>query len=79
MTEFNFDESKKFTENKTEFLESIKDIDPEMAEIFADNIDKLIAVVRGGERDTKARSAFNESIASVLDELLEQVPNEEGE
>ena len=79
MSDFTFDESKRFPENCAEFLESVKDIDPEMAEIFKANWDKLLAVVREGERDTKARTTFNEAIAVALDDLLTQETDEEGE
>lgn len=79
MSDFNFDGSKRFPENCTEFLESVKDIDPEMAEILKANWDKLIAVVREGERDTKARTTFNEAIAASLDDLLTQETEQEGE
>ena len=72
MTEFLFDDSKRFPDNCAGFLESTKDIDPKMAETLEANWDKILAVVHDGERDTKARLAFNETIAAVLDELLAQ-------
>lgn len=70
MTEFILDGDKRFTENSAAFLESIKEIDSEMAEILETNWDKLLAVVRAGERDTKSRTTFNEAIVSALDGLL---------
>lgn len=79
MTDFALDDAKRFSENFSEFLESVKDIDPEMAEILKVNRDKLLAVVREGERDTKARTTFNEAIAAALDDLLAQGTDEEGE
>lgn len=79
MTDFNFDAGKRFTENCADFLESVKDIDPEMAAILEANWDKLLAVVREGERDTKARTTFNEAIAAALDDHLTQEVDEEGE
>ncbi|MCB9992249.1 MAG: hypothetical protein H6873_01180 [Hyphomicrobiaceae bacterium] len=78
MTDFTFDGSKRFPENCSEFLESVKDSDPEMAEILKANWEKLLAVVHDGERDTKARTSFNEAIAAALDELLTQDTEEEG-
>lgn len=72
MTEFTLDGDKRFTENSAAFLESVKGIDSEMAEILEANWDKLLVVVRAGERDTKSRTTFNEAIASALDGLLSQ-------
>jgi len=79
MSDFTFDGSKRFPENCAKFLESVKDIDPEMTEILKANWDKLLAVVREGERDTKARTTFNEAIAAALDDLLTQETGQEGE
>lgn len=79
MSDFTFDGSKRFPENCAEFLESVKDTDPEMAEILKANWDKLLTVVREGERDTKARTTFNEAIAAALDDLLTQETDQEGE
>ena len=79
MSDFSFDGSKRFAENCAEFLESVKDIDPEMAQILNANWDELLAVVQEGERDTKARTNFNEAIAAALDDLLAQETNEESE
>lgn len=78
MSDFTFDGNKRFPENCAEFLESVKDIDPEMAEILKANWGKLLAVVREGERDIKARTTFNEAIAAALDDLLTQKTDEEG-
>lgn len=77
MTDFSFDRAKSFEENLTDFLESTKDIDAEMAKVLIAHGDKLISVVREGERDTKARITFNESIAAALDGLLTQTVDEE--
>ena len=79
MTTFNFDPLKRFSDNGTEFLESVKDIDPEMASILEQNWGKLLDVVIEGERDTKARTTFNEAIAKALDGLLTPKTEEEGE
>lgn len=79
MTDFLFDCAKSFEENRNDFLENIKDIDAEMAKVFTAHSDKLISVVREGERDTKARTVFNESIAAALDDLLTQETAEEHE
>ena len=79
MTDFSFDEGKRFTDNCADFLESVKDIDPEMASILEQNWDKLLTVVMEGERDTKARTTFNEAIAKALDGLLAPKAEEEGE
>ena len=79
MTDFTLDGNKRFGENATDFLENIKEIDPEMAAILEANWDKLLSVVRGGERDTKARTAFNEAIATALDDFLTQKDDAEAE
>jgi len=79
MTDFTFDGETRFPENCAAFLESVKEIDPEMAEILDANWDKLLEVVRAGERDTKARTTFNEAIATALDDLLLKDVEAEGE
>lgn len=79
MTDFGFDASKRFLDNCVGFLEGIKDIDPEMASILEQNWDKLLSVVIEGERDTKARSTFNEAIATALDGLLATNAEKEGQ
>jgi hypothetical protein len=70
MADFSFDREKSFEENQNAFLESTKGIDAEMAEVLAVHCDKLISVVHEGERDTRARVAFNEAIVAALDSLL---------
>ena len=72
MTDFALDEDKRFPENCAAFLENAKEIDPKLAEILHANWDKLLEVVRDGERDTKARTTFNEAIATALDDILTQ-------
>lgn len=79
MSDFIFDDSKRFSGNCTAFVESVKDIDPEMAAILEANWAKLLAVVCDGERDTKARTTFNEAIAAALDEILTQHVEAEAE
>ena len=41
-----------------------------MASILEQNWDKLLAVVIEGERDTKARTTFNEAVGKALDGLV---------
>lgn len=53
MSDFNFDARKRFTDNCADFLESVKDIDPEMAEILEANWAKLLVVVREGKAAKK--------------------------
>ena len=79
MSEFIFDGGKKFSENCTAFVESVKDIDPEMAAMLEANWAELLAVVCDGERDLKARTTFNEAIAAALDEVLRQDAEAEDE
>ena len=52
------------------FLDSLEKIDADMAVILRDNWDALVAVVRKGERDSKARGEFNSKVATALDSLL---------
>lgn len=70
MADFSFDSSKSFEENRSDFLESTKAIDTEMAKLLITHSDKLISVVQEGERDAKARTTFNEAIVAALDYLL---------
>jgi len=79
MTDFTIDGGKRFPENCAHFLENVRDIDPEMAAILEANWEKLLSVVREGERDTKARTTFNEAIAVALDELLAHGSDSEGD
>lgn len=72
MTVFTLDESKRFHDNAIAFLEKVKEIDPDMAKILEANWDQLLSIVQAGERDTKARTAFNESIAAALDTSISQ-------
>jgi len=65
-----FDEAKSFSDNCRTFLASLETIDADMAIILRDNWATLIAVVREGERDSKARGEFNSKVASALDSLL---------
>ena len=70
MVAFRFDEGKRFAENCDAFLEAMKADNPEMAVILRDNWDALVAVVREGERDLKARGEFNSAVAFALDSLV---------
>lgn len=79
MSVFDFDMNKRFPDNCGDFLEHAKDIDPEMAAILEASWDKLLAVVVAGERVAKARTTFNEEIASALDEFIAPLPEGEGE
>ena len=70
MTDLRFDDTKTFEENCDAFLATLEGIDAEMAAILRENWDALVAVVCEGERDSKARGAFNSAIATALDALL---------
>ena len=67
---FCFDDEKSFSENCDAFLSSIEKIDAGMAAILRDNWDALVAVVREGERNSRARSDFNAAVASALDSAV---------
>ena len=70
MADFRFDDSKKFAENCESFLATLEPVDAEMASILRDNWESLVAVVREGERDSRARGEFNAAIATALDALV---------
>ena len=65
-----FDESESFAENCESFLAILEEVDTEMATILRNNWDALVAIVREGERDSKARGEFNAKVASALDALV---------
>ena len=67
---FRFDDAKSFSENCDAFISSIEKIDAEMAAILRDNWDALVAIVREGERSSRARSHFNAAVASALDSAV---------
>ena len=72
VSDFIFDDSKRFADNCAMFLESVEEIDTEMAALLKANWDKLLAVVLDGERNPRDRTAFNEAIATALDDILTQ-------
>ncbi len=67
---FSFDANKSFDENFEAFLEATKVIDEELAGILRDNAAALAQIVSDGERDSSARTTFNDTIAAALDELV---------
>ena len=70
MPGFAFDSSQTFEQNLESFLAERESADPELAAILRANIDKLRAIVVGGERDTKARATFNAAIEEALESLI---------
>ncbi len=78
MADFRFDEGKSFAEYCEVFLETLKSDDPEMAAILADNWDALVAIVRAGARDSRARGEFNSRVASALDALVKPAEPKDG-
>ena len=74
-----FDEARGFSENSRAFLARLKNVDADMALILRDNWDALVAVVREGERGSKAREEFNSKVASALDSLLKPAEAKDGE
>ena len=78
MADFRFDERKGFAENCEAFREALKSDAPEMAAILCDNWDALVAVVREGERDLKARGKFNAKVKLALDALAKPVVPKDG-
>lgn len=67
---FVFDASKSFGDNFESLLKDLESVDKEMAAILRSNADALASIVRDGERDANARSAFNTEIAKALDALV---------
>lgn len=78
MSAFHFDEGKRFVENCEAFLEAITADNPEFATVLRDNWDVLLAVVREGERNSKARSELNSAVASALDSLVKPAEPQDG-
>lgn len=76
---FCFDEGKPFCVNFEAFLDQVKTVDPDMAEILRANADMLLAIVMNGERNTQARVDFNSLIAAALDNLVTKTFEKEGE
>ncbi|MCC7428684.1 MAG: hypothetical protein IT557_17465 [Alphaproteobacteria bacterium] len=74
MPDFRFDENKVFLENCRAALEALEADDPEMAAILRGNWEALLAIVGEGERDPKARVAFNTNVAAALDALAQSAP-----
>ena len=78
MADFRFCDGKNFEQNCEAFLAAIEADDPEMAAILHDNWDALVAVVRAGQRDSKARGEFNTKVASALDTHVAKVAGAKG-
>lgn len=70
LTRLRFDEAESFADNCEAFLAHLEKVDAEMATILRGNWDALVAIVREGERDSKARGELNAKIASALDALV---------
>jgi hypothetical protein len=70
MSEFSFDPNKPFEVNLQAFLAELDSYDKEMTDILRRNIDKLIDVVRQGNRSGPARSEFNAEIVKALDAMI---------
>lgn len=67
---FTFDASKTFDDNFEILLGELESVDKDMAAILRANATTLANVVRDGERDSNARSAFNAEVAKALDALV---------
>ena len=52
------------------FLTAMDAMDADMGAILRANENKLVAIVREGNRNTQARSDFNTAVAKALDRLL---------
>lgn len=69
-TSLRFDGAVSFADNCEAFLARLEEVDAEMATILRGNWDAMVAIVREGERDSKARGELNSKIASALDALI---------
>ena len=69
MTKSKFDENKTFQMNCDDFLDDLKSIDAEMAQILIDHWERLATIKDGDKTDTNERSKVNSSVAAKLDEL----------
>lgn len=69
MTNFKFDDTKDFANNLVAFLDHLSDDDPEMAAILRTHVLKLTGITDAGQHRT-ARTRFNASVKTELDELL---------
>jgi hypothetical protein len=76
MPVFRFDDGRIFEANWSAFMVELEAVDASMAAILAANKDKLIAIVRQGERNSQARSTFNAAIVAALDVLVAQAADE---
>jgi hypothetical protein len=75
---FRFDEAKSFSENCEAFLSRLDKIDAGLTTILRDNWDALVAIVREGERNSRARGEFNSAVASALDSLVNPAEPKDG-
>ena len=77
MPGFRFGESNSFEINWEAFLVEMESVDAHTASILRANKDKLVSIVRQGNRNTHERADFNASVMAALDHLL--VPESEEE
>ena len=70
MPRFRFGESSSFEINWEAFLVEMESVDADMADILRANKDKLVAIVRQGNRNANGRADFNASVMDALDRLL---------
>lgn len=73
-----FDEAMNFKDNCAALLESLEEVDTDMATILRDNWDALVAIVLEGERDSKVRGEFNAKVAAALDAFLKKLAEPNG-
>ena len=67
-----------FKDNCAALLESLEEVDTDMATILRDNWDALVAIVLEGERDSKVRGEFNAKVAAALDAFLKKLAEPNG-
>lgn len=69
MAALKFGDTATFDENWEAFLSALEALDPEMTTILRVNRDRLRNIVRGGTRNTQARSDFNARVLAALEAL----------
>ena len=74
---FQLNESNSFTDNMTAFIAHMQSVDAEMANILQTNVDKLMLLVKDGNRNANARQNFNTAVIQALDLLIAQDLNSE--
>ena len=74
-----FDKAEGLADHFEALFVRLEEVDAEMAAILRTNWDALVAIVREGERDSKARGELNAKVASALDALVVESNDPKGD